>query len=447
MKLEERMDSASLTDLGTFEPDEMLEDLDQIAASPKVSLRDLYYRWERTNWSVQALDFSQDVRDWQSLGPQITERLLWVMSMFFHGEECVTATLAPWVNSAPDEEMQLFLSTQLADEARHTVFFDRFFEEVVGANGDLRERLDWCRPRINSGFEKMFYELLPSVAKEVNDNPGDVVVFARGIALYHILLEGTLAVPGQKYILAFCRDRRTLPAFRAGFTAVARDESRHVGAGVRILQELIRRDPVCVPAVQELIRDALPYASQQFQPPNADFTYLTVLGYQPTELFRFGLFSLGKRLRVAGIPFPRLRPTRLPSIDAEPVYPERELTPVQQMLRPMRDQIDPGMVFQGLPMAFNAEDAKGVRASYQFDIKGDKGGTWTVQIADGTCEVHEGRPEGEPDWRLEMDVKTWLDISTGELMGQEAFLLGRVTVEGNPMSGIRFDEHFVPPSA
>jgi len=58
------------------------------------------------------------------------------MSMFFHGEECVTATLAPWVNSAPTEEMQLFLSTQLADEARHTVFFDRFFEEVVGVRGD-----------------------------------------------------------------------------------------------------------------------------------------------------------------------------------------------------------------------------------------------------------------------------------------------------------------------
>jgi len=68
MKIEERMDSASLNDLGTFEPDEMLEDLDQIAESPKVSLRDLYYRWERTNWSVQALDFGEDIEDWQALG-------------------------------------------------------------------------------------------------------------------------------------------------------------------------------------------------------------------------------------------------------------------------------------------------------------------------------------------------------------------------------------------
>jgi ribonucleoside-diphosphate reductase beta chain len=286
VKLEDRMDSATLADLRTFEPDEMLTDLDQIAESPKVTLRDLYYRWERTNWSVQELDFSPDTADWRTLGPDVTERLLWVMSMFFHGEECVTATLAPWVNSAPSEEMQLFLSTQLADEARHTVFFDRFFEEVVGAQGNIRERLDWCRPRINSGFQKLFYELLPSVSQEVADHPRDPVVFARGIALYHILLEGTLAVPGQKFILAFCRDRKVLPAFRAGFTAVARDESRHVGAGVRILQELVKMDADCVAAVQELIRDGLPYASEQFQPPNADFTYLTVLGYDPAELFR-----------------------------------------------------------------------------------------------------------------------------------------------------------------
>jgi ribonucleoside-diphosphate reductase beta chain len=446
MKIEERMDAASLGDLGTFEPDEMLQDLDQIADSTKVSLRDLYYRWERTNWSVHELDFRQDVEDWRSLGPDITERLLWVMSMFFHGEECVTATLAPWVNSAPTEEMQLFLSTQLADEARHTVFFDRFFTEVVDVPGSLLERLDWCRPRVTAGFEKLFYDMLPAISKEVGDHPRDPVVFARGIAMYHILLEGALAVPGQKYILAFCRDRHTLPGFRTGFTAVARDESRHVGAGVRILQQLIAMDADCIPAVQELVRDGLPYASEQFQPPNADFTYLTVLGYETAELFRFGLHSLGKRLKSAGVPFPRTKPTRLPAVEAKPILPERELTPLQQMLRPMRDETEPAMVFQGLPMVFNAKAAGKMNAEFQFDLTGDLGGTWTVKVADGKCEVAEGAPASEPDWRLEMDVGTWIDISTGELMGQEAFMLGRVTLEGDPLLGIRFDEIFTPAS-
>ncbi len=178
MRLEERMDSATLSDLKSFEPDEMLTDLDQIAESPKVSLRDLYYRWERTNWSVQELDFSQDKRDWQTLGPDVTERLLWVMSMFFHGEECVTATLAPWVDSAPTSEMQLFLSTQVADEARHTVFFDRFYQEAVRATGEnLDGRLDWSHPHVNDAFDTFFRELLPQIAKEVLNHPGDPETF------------------------------------------------------------------------------------------------------------------------------------------------------------------------------------------------------------------------------------------------------------------------------
>jgi hypothetical protein len=307
----------------------------------------------------------------------------------------------------------------------------------------MAARLDWCRPRINSGFQKLFYDLLPSVAAEVDAHPRDPVVFGRGIALYHILLEGTLAVPGQKYILAFCRDRGVLPGFRSGFTAVARDESRHVGAGVRILQELIRMDERCIDAVRDLIVEALPFASQQFQPPNADFTYLSVLGYASAELFRFGIESLAKRLRVAGVPFPQTKPMRLPSIAAEPVFPEREMTPIQQMLRPMRDQLRPAMVFQGLPMAFNPDRARGLKATYRFDITGKDGGTWTVRIADGSCEVIEGA-DGNADWRLELDADTWIDISTGELMGQEAFMLGRVTVEGDPTFGIRFDELFTP---
>jgi len=59
------------------------------------------------------------------------------------------------------------------------------------------------------------------------------------------------------------------------------------------------------------------------------------------------------------------------------------------MLRPMRDQLQPAMVFQGLPMAFNPDRAKGVRASYRFDLIGKGGGSWTVKISDGVCTVVE----------------------------------------------------------
>ena len=43
--------------------------------------------------------------------------MMWMLSMFFQGEQAVTDTLAPWITAAPTEEMRLFLSTQVADEA------------------------------------------------------------------------------------------------------------------------------------------------------------------------------------------------------------------------------------------------------------------------------------------------------------------------------------------
>ena len=129
MRLEERMDSASLADLGTFEPDEMIEDLDQIAESPKVSLRDLYYRWERTNWSVQELDFSQDVADWKRLGDgrHRAAALGDVDVLPRRGVRDRNARAVGRLGPRP-RRCSSSLSTQLADEARHTVFFDRFFE-------------------------------------------------------------------------------------------------------------------------------------------------------------------------------------------------------------------------------------------------------------------------------------------------------------------------------
>src|ERR1700716_1854573 len=291
-KLQERVDDAGLAALKGFDPQEMVEDLNQITDTSSITLMDLYRRWERQNWSAYALDFTQDRKDWEGLSGDVTERILWFLSMFFQGEQAVTDTLAPWVSSAPTEEMRIFLSTQVADEARHTVFFDRFFKEVVGVGGDLHERLQWARPRANAAYDEFFYHLLPQIAKEVGDHPGDPIVFARGIAFYHLVIEGMLAVPGQKYILAYCRDHDIMPAFRSGFTAVARDESRHVGAGVRILQQLTAQEPACEEAVRALIEEVLPETGEIFRPPNLDFTYMTVLGATVADLNAFSVRSL-----------------------------------------------------------------------------------------------------------------------------------------------------------
>jgi putative sterol carrier protein len=93
-------------------------------------------------------------------------------------------------------------------------------------------------------------------------------------------------------------------------------------------------------------------------------------------------------------------------------------------------------------MAFNAEAAQGIDATYRFDITGEGGGSWAVKVSDGTCEIIEGRVDA--DWSFELDADTWIGMTTGDFMGQEAFMLGRVTIEGDPIVGMAFDRLFTP---
>ena len=61
----------------------------------------------------------------------------------------------------PEEDMRIFLCTQIADEARHVAFFDRFYSEVgVLEADDLEARLDETSEHLNPEFGVLFDEML-----------------------------------------------------------------------------------------------------------------------------------------------------------------------------------------------------------------------------------------------------------------------------------------------
>src|SRR5918997_614006 len=119
-----------------------------------LSYRELYDLWERQQWSVQDLDFTQDRIDWQErIPPEERVARLSGLSSFFIGEQRVEAELGPLMRAVPDEDMRIFLSTQIADEARHVVFFDRFYTEVgVLGSTTLTERLKETAAHLNPAF-------------------------------------------------------------------------------------------------------------------------------------------------------------------------------------------------------------------------------------------------------------------------------------------------------
>ena len=304
----ERVEGASLAEMRNVDIDDVYEQMDWLLDSRPTPI-DLYHRWENQNWSTQDLDFSEDAIQWKSLeGPfaGIRTELQRSFTLFFVGEQAVTDTLSPLVHGAPDEGSRIFLSTQLVDEARHTVFFSRFFDEVIGISGGLSEALSLLRDKTVGGFRTLFDEDLVDATERVRENPHDYGAWVEGITVYHLIVEGMLALTGQKFLLGTLREMQMLPGFYAGFTAVARDESRHVNFGVRAIMEAGVREPALLDRVDETIRRLLPQACRIVAAPDRRFAIHPEevpenLRISPYEVRSFSLTSLTKRLRVAGL--------------------------------------------------------------------------------------------------------------------------------------------------
>jgi ribonucleoside-diphosphate reductase beta chain len=297
----DRIGRASLQELGDIRIDDVLSFIDRgIENMP--SYMDLYRRWESQQWAVSDLDFTLDHRDWLESSEQDRKATLWSHRLFFNGEERVTATLAPFVWAAPTPEIEVFLSTQMVDEARHTVFFERWWREVCGTNAkDMTQLLVEIRPEANEGYNTLFYDRLPSTAQRLASNPKDFDAFVEGITLYHIVIEATIALTGQRFELEAMREQGlTDRGFYQGFTAVARDESRHVSFGIKVLQDAVREDPKrYAPLIQKTLVECLPLISGTLDPPDPRF--VTDYGHTESEIVQFAIDSLNKRLRAIGI--------------------------------------------------------------------------------------------------------------------------------------------------
>jgi Ribonucleotide reductase, small chain len=280
-----------------------------------VTYEDLYHRWEQGNWSAAEIDFSQDKAGWEALSDIQRRSAMWIYSMFFYGEDRVADTLAPYVTAAPTEEQSYFLATQQVDEVRHAVFFHRFFKEVIGVGGDsIQATLSSTLPQLNWGYRGIF-DRLDRMAEELRKDRS-IPKYAQAITLYHLIVEGSLAQPGQHFIEDFFASEEMLPGFSEGMGNVSRDEQRHIGFGVKVLSELLAEGSPGWEenraAVTELLRETLPYGPAVFYPPNFDREYTECYGFSLEDIFAFGLKLIRQRWRTIGYPTEEMPPGVFP---------------------------------------------------------------------------------------------------------------------------------------
>src|SRR5580693_4747078 len=217
----------------------------------------LYRKYLKQRWDVYDLDFAQDQVDWrEKMTEEERQSFIAVASGFHHGERQVEIELPVFMIGASEEE-KLHIAAQIEDEARHTVFFDRFYREVVGLKGDdIMAVLDASFPWVSETFVAPF-GLLAYQADELRLHPYDERARVRYGTTYFLWIEGVLALSVMKVTLSYARWRGFLPAYYTGFTATCRDESRHVQGGMRYLQDAVRKDPTMINEIHDTLRTIL----------------------------------------------------------------------------------------------------------------------------------------------------------------------------------------------
>jgi ribonucleoside-diphosphate reductase beta chain len=267
-----------------------------------LSYNELYRLWERQQWSVYELDFTQDRVDWhERIPPDERFQRMYGLSSFFVGEQRVEAELGPMMRAMPDEDMRIFLSTQIADEARHVAFFNRFYEEVGVLEADsLQGRLEETSAHLNPKFRELFDEMLKSRVDRLAVEPEDLEALVEAVTLYHMVIEGMLALTGQHFIIDYNESVGTLPGFVEGFNNVARDEHRHVAFGARFLREMSQRDDKYREAIVRTLGESGPVADGVLTPPWYEEGQ-ELFGVSIEETREFAMKALDRRLKVIGL--------------------------------------------------------------------------------------------------------------------------------------------------
>jgi ribonucleoside-diphosphate reductase beta chain len=262
----------------------------------------LYELWERQAWQSQAIDLELDKQQWADLPEEAKEEHLWGLSSFFVGEERVTTQFSGLVMAYEDEQEEAFLTTQQVDEARHMQFFDRYYREVLGVGHELiHDRLRAVREHVTESFVQLFDDELVRVGERLIADPSDMAAKVDFVTAYHMVIEGTLALTGQHFMLDYYERKGLLPGFVEGFGNIARDEHRHVAYGTWFLQqkcadERFRR------RVQDKLAQLLPLAAGVLVPKGYalgdDYEFF---GYTSQEQAEFAYSALSRRLKVIGV--------------------------------------------------------------------------------------------------------------------------------------------------
>ncbi|MBB4676105.1 ribonucleotide-diphosphate reductase subunit beta [Crossiella cryophila] len=230
------MDEAKLGELPSLPADAVLRHADLVIGRKPKPI-ELYQRWERQQWSAEDLSLGKDhdMLNHPLLPENVRVMLKEAIATFIIGEYTGLDMLGPILMGCPDEEYALFLGTQIADETRHARAVFRLGEEVLEMSENPRAMLAeaW---QIATPAHRELSMLETSIVRDLTNSPPDYGRWLQACTLFHLITEGVLALIGQRALVHSLRDTRMFDGIKAAFTAMCRDESRHISFGLHALR-------------------------------------------------------------------------------------------------------------------------------------------------------------------------------------------------------------------
>ncbi len=250
-----------------------------------------YHKAKRLVWDPRDVDLSTDTATWPTLSPEECDLILRLCSVFVAGEEAVTADLAPLMLALRHTgalEEQMFVTTQLFEEAKHVEMFDRYFAEVFRAPVDVTRYY-------SDAYRRIFFEELPQALDRLLSDPSPrAQVIA--VATYHMIVEGVLAETGYYATQRALHASGRLPGLVQAMQLIQRDEARHIAFGIALLHRLVAADPALWETLMERMNELLPIAleviADSFAPYGDDIPF----GLNPVEIVEYGATQFSHRL-------------------------------------------------------------------------------------------------------------------------------------------------------
>ncbi len=226
----------------------------------------LYEKAKRLGiWNPSEIDFSKDKTDWSNLNDDEKDLVLRLLAMFVAGEEAVTLDLLPLIRVIAREgriEEEMFLTSFLFEEAKHTDFFRRFLDEVassMGESGKWAAGMEQLSRYHTDNYRAIFYDALPAAlsALEADSTPSAQI---RASVTYNMIVEGVLAEIGYHAFYTMLERNNLMPGLRKGISLLKQDESRHIGYGIYLLSRLIAENPQEWTTLDSQMNNLLPSA-------------------------------------------------------------------------------------------------------------------------------------------------------------------------------------------